>query len=1432
MRSYRSHLCSLVYVLLAALCMPLDALATDYFVRKTGNNANAGTTAGTAWLTVDYGVDQLVAGDTLYIGAGTYTEDVSPAATCTGTSGNPIKVIGDTDGSQTGDAGDVLITASSTRALYLDGSGHDYLEFYDLKFSGGSEQAVDCAPTSTGVLLDNCEVSGATKHGIRWDSSSVTIRNCSIHNNGNYGISIHSSSTGTIEDSSFYANTLHGIVIISSTVTMNRCRICDNQVRGISITEGTVTLNNCLISGSGTHGVSISNHATNVTDLQNCTIVKNGTIGLSYGGGINSVTNCIIADNVSSSFYSAASVTRLNNLIYGNGSGNTAANATEIVADPQFASAADYHITMLSPARNAGTDLSGTVDDDLEGRARPYDGAYDMGCYEEGPLAHWKNDETSGTTAFDSSGFSHDGTHSGSPTWSTSGIRDGSLDFETSDGVDRVDAGNFDVVGTQLTLSAWVRQEDPLYDGRIIEKSDGNTDSDQSWGMAIDENGELDFRINVGGTWSRVQAPGVISPNTWYHVVGTYDGTMMRLYLDGQLIASTAHPIGGAIVGDSSHTVTLGDSPIGGRPFDGLIDDARIYDRTLSVDEIIELAGGLVGHWKLDETSGTTAADSSAFGNDGTYTGSAQLGVAAVRDLGTEFSASGTSDLLTLPSVVLDGVSSLSVGFWIRTSGTSGEQTVISAANSLQDNEMKIVFLTNTVLEVVIDNVAQTMNIESVATDRWVHFAIAMSSTTTTIYRDGELIGTMASHGTGGSLSIQGLVVGQDQDWLLGGYGPARRLIADLDDLTLYNTAIDEATVAELYGLVGHWKLDETSGTVAADSTGSGFDGTHTGGVTVNANGPYPGVGAVAADFDGTDDNVDLPDMKIDYSSGLTVAFWVKPSQAPGTGEYYVFLDLANGQAVDEIWLGWINNVGFQLYMTDNADGSTLKTIEDNTNLEVGKWVHLVATVDSAGNATLYRNGEVTKSGFYTSIPTNVLRTQTFIAMSPWDDNFPGSMDDVRLYNRPLSATEISELYGLTGHWKMDEGAGSAAADSTGFANNATLNGATWTTDCTGKTALEFDGLNDTAATNSNFTPPDTGTVTFWMRGADTPNATGRVFGINGDWEARQGTDGSVSFDLGASPFVGDEPFVTPIVDDIFRWYHIVAMFDASDDSYSVYVNGVLEASGISPVDLVTQTAGILTFGTRTGSTEYWLGAMRDFRIYNRWLSGSEISELSGLVAYWKLDESSGTVAVDSSPNGNDGTYTNGVTLFQTGQVDQAAEFDGSDDYVGVPDDPTLQMDDVFSLSMWIRPDSSSNIDQMILNKEGEYEIAISPSDELKWGITNTDPGWSWHSTGHIVAIGKWTHVALIYDNGSVTTYANGVLVDTYNGSGVVGDNNSSLNELRLGGRSNNPSGKYFDGRLDDIRVFKRVLCSEEVFGQYKGGRPTGVRILKWVEVR
>jgi len=190
------------------------------------------------------------------------------------------------------------------------------------------------------------------------------------------------------------------------------------------------------------------------------------------------------------------------------------------------------------------------------------------------------------------------------------------------------------------------------------------------------------------------------------------------------------------------------------------------------------------------------------------------------------------------------------------------------------------------------------------------------------------------------------------------------------------------------------------------------------------------------------------------------------------------------------------------------------------------------------------------------------------------------------------------------------------------------------------------------------------------------------------------------------------------------------------------------------------------------------------------------------------------------------------VLLNQAGIIDQAAEFDGANDYVNIAESSSLRMDNTFSLSAWVRADDFSTIRRMVLLKEGEYGLAIFPNGEINWSVANTVPGWAWHPTGAFVAVGQWKHIAITYDNATVRTYANGLLVETFVGSGAVGDFFPSDNRLQIGGRLQSSPNLNFDGLIDDVRVFRRVMCPEEVQDMSNGGVFPGVRIIQWIEVR
>jgi hypothetical protein len=136
-----------------------------YYVRKSGNDASAGTSAGTAWLTIGkaLGAAGIASGDTVYIGAGTYRETVTVAMT---SAVAETFVIGDVDGAKTGDAGEVVWTAYTTNdtttpaaAATLNLSGRDHLTFQQLTLIGGNANpslVSATTATSTDIKFEDC----------------------------------------------------------------------------------------------------------------------------------------------------------------------------------------------------------------------------------------------------------------------------------------------------------------------------------------------------------------------------------------------------------------------------------------------------------------------------------------------------------------------------------------------------------------------------------------------------------------------------------------------------------------------------------------------------------------------------------------------------------------------------------------------------------------------------------------------------------------------------------------------------------------------------------------------------------------------------------------------------------------------------------------------------------------------------------------------------------------------------------------------------------------------------------------------------------------------------------------------------------------------------------------------------------------------------
>ncbi len=150
-----------------------------------------------------------------------------------------------------------------------------------------------------------------------------------------------------------------------------------------------------------------------------------------------------------------------------------------------------------------------------------------------------------------------------------------------------------------------------------------------------------------------------------------------------------------------------------------------------------------------------------------------------------------------------------------------------------------------------------------------------------------------------------------------------------------------------------------------------------------------------------------------------------------------------------------------------------------------------------------------------------------------------------------------------------------------------------------------------------------------------------------------------------------------------------------------------------------------------------------------------------------------------------------------------ALAFDGANSSVVVNPSSSLTMTTALSVEAWINPTAYSANGSIILNKEGEYEVGLAPDGTLRWAVSNTAPGWAWTSSGYVVPLNQWTHVAVTYDAGAgaASVYINGNLVQSISATGNIGDTYPALNDLSIGTRQNS-STQHFQGLIDDVRVW------------------------------
>jgi hypothetical protein len=600
---------------------------------------------------------------------------------------------------------------------------------------------------------------------------------------------------------------------------------------------------------------------------------------------------------------------------------------------------------------------------------------------------------------------------------------------------------------------------------------------------------------------------------------------------------------------------------------------------------------------------------------------------------------------------------------------------------------------------------------------------------------------------------------------------------------TLSATVVVTVANATPPGLVAAYAFNEGTGTTVWDASGNNNTGTlrRATWTTAGKFGPalvFNGAARVTV--------ADSPSLRL--TTGMTLEAWVKPSTVTAAWR-------------DVIYKG---NDNYYLEATSDSNGvpgagGTFGHTLGTGALPVNVWTHLAATYDRVA-VRLYVNGALVSSLARTAAITTSVNPLEIGGDSIFGQFFQGVIDEVRIYNRPLSPAEIQSDMTLAVPGRPDTTrpavtittptrsasyvtatsvltVGGTASDNVGVAQVTWSNDRGGTGTATGTTSWKAAGI---------VLLPGTNVITVTARDAAGNSGSSTL---------------TVTYDSAAPTVSITEPLTATVVSST-----VTVTATATDDigvaGVQFLVDGALLATEIttSPYTIAWNTA-LVTNGPHV------LSARARDSAGNTTSSADVLVTVdnagpSGLVAAYAFDEGTGTTVADSSGNDNTGTLGTGVT-WTVGRFGSALAFDGGA-RVTINDSPSLHLTDALTLEAWVKPSAVTAAWRDVIYKGNDNYYLEATSDSA--GVPGAGGTFgTTYGTAPLPA-NEWTHLALTYDRVEVRLYVNGALVSSVPRTTAIA---TSTNPLELGGDS--IFGQYFEGAIDEVRIYNRALSALEI---------------------
>ena len=293
---------------------------------------------------------------------------------------------------------------------------------------------------------------------------------------------------------------------------------------------------------------------------------------------------------------------------------------------------------------------------------------------------------------------------------------------------------------------------------------------------------------------------------------------------------------------------------------------------------------------------------------------------------------------------------------------------------------------------------------------------------------------------------------------------------------------------------------------------------------------------------------------------------------------------------------------------------------------------------------------------------------------------------------------------------------------------------------------ISFDGVNDYVeiADNNAIDLSANFTIEAWIYptgSGSQPTEGGMIFNKENSYELARYSNGTLQFALSANGAGNDWGWInTGLVAPLNQWSHIA--FVKSGSSVTVYLNDITPFTIGSQPATMTANATNLRIAGRTNVSHNFNGYIDEVRIWNISRTQTEIKtqlfsnnlsvSTSGMVAWYRMNTGSGTTAVNSCTNtaGIDGTLVNSPAWVSS-PVQYAANalaFDGTNDYVTIPDNNTLDIASAITLEAWVYATKNTGIQNVICKSSG--------GPNTGYIFPRTDNGWA--NAVIYLHIGSW----------------------------------------------------------------------------------------------